>query len=213
MLLPYVAVDLGRLLTLQFAVRTLESRFVSAFVLVMSITVTFQREAVQTLGTVKERALASHGVPWRYHAHQRIQYVQIWKRKNKVRWTSVQNVWHATNRTCAPTPVRLHPRDLSVKEIDQPNKETGSIISFQNTKSKKTEITQEESKICTDRNNGFSRSGNATWNRDRREKQRSKNACKKREEKKKRTNKYEWYVYDKRDVTDCSVSFIIMERR
>ena len=77
MLLPYVAVDLGRLLALQFAVRTLESRFVAAFVLVVSVTVTFQREAVQTLGAVKERAVASHVVPGRYHVHQRVQYAQI----------------------------------------------------------------------------------------------------------------------------------------
>lgn len=83
MFLADVTIDLWRLFAPQFAVRTLESGFVSALVLVMPITVTFQREAVQTLGTVIEQAIFAHVVARFYHAHQRVQHAQICKEETK----------------------------------------------------------------------------------------------------------------------------------
>lgn len=49
----------------------------------MPITVTFQREAVQTLGTVIEQAIFAHVVARLYHAHQRVQHAQICKEETK----------------------------------------------------------------------------------------------------------------------------------
>lgn len=79
MFLSYVTIDLRRLLALQLAIRTFEPRFVATLVLVMTVTVTFQRETVQTPGTVmKQTILDPRRVPGCFRrVHQRVQHGQI----------------------------------------------------------------------------------------------------------------------------------------
>lgn len=62
----------------------------------MPITVTFQREAVQTLGTVIEQAIFAHVVARLYHAHQRVQHVQICKEETKYGERPFKVFRHAT---------------------------------------------------------------------------------------------------------------------
>lgn len=62
----------------------------------MPITVTFQREAVQTLGTVIEQAIFAHDVARLYHAHQRVQHAQICKEETKYGERPFKVFGHAT---------------------------------------------------------------------------------------------------------------------
>lgn len=77
MFLSDVTVNLRRLFALQIAIRALEPRFVPAFVLVMTVTVTFQGETMQTPGAVMKQTILDPRASWFRRVHQRVQHGQI----------------------------------------------------------------------------------------------------------------------------------------